>query len=63
MSKEEAEHLVDTVDRERADFIRTYFHVELPDRTVYHAMINTVVGDDAVVKLIVDLIRTFDAAA
>ena len=61
-SVEEAEQLVDTVDRERADFIRTYFHVELPDRTVYHAMINTVVGDEAVVKLILDFIRNVDAA-
>ena len=63
MSKEEAEQLVDTVDRERADFIRTYFHVDLPDRTVYHALINTVVGDDTVVKLISDLVQTLDAAA
>src|ERR1700686_5710392 len=29
-SPEEAEELVDTVDRERADFIQKYFHVEWP---------------------------------
>ena len=61
-SKEEAEQLVDTVDLERADFIRRYFHVEWPDRTVYHAMINTVVGEEAVVKLILDFIRNVEAA-
>jgi hypothetical protein len=61
-SKEEAEQFVDTVDRERAAFIRTYFHVEWPDRTVYHAMINTGVGDETVVKVILDFIRTLDAA-
>ena len=62
-TKEEAEQLVDTVDRERADYIRRYFHVDLPDRPVYHAMINTVVGDEKVVKLILDLVRNLDAPA
>jgi cytidylate kinase len=57
-SNEEAEALVDTVDRERADFIRRYFHVEMPDRTVYQAMINTVLGEETVVKLILDFVRT-----
>jgi len=61
-SAEEAEQLVDTVDRERADFIRRYFQVEWPDRTIYHAMINTVVGEESVVKLILGFVRTLDAA-
>ena len=58
----EAEELVDTVDRERADFIQKYFHVEWPDRAIYHAMINTAIGDDAVVHMILDFMRTFDTA-
>src|SRR5690348_1909428 len=33
----EAEELVDTVDRERSDFIQKYFNVEWPDRAVYHS--------------------------
>lgn len=41
-----AEALVDTVDRERAAFIKNYFHVEWPNRAVYHAMINTQAGDE-----------------
>jgi len=40
-NEKEAEQLVDTVDRERVDFIQKYFHVEWPDRAVYHTMINT----------------------
>src|SRR5271154_6168790 len=40
-SQSEAEQLVDSVDRERADFIKKYFGVEWPDRAVYHSMINT----------------------
>ena len=62
VSNDEAEQLVDAVDRERADYIRRYFHVEMPDRTVYHAMINTVVGQEAVVKLILDFVQKVDTA-
>ncbi len=50
----EAEHLVDTVDHERADFILKYFGVAWPDRAVYHSMINTGIGDEAVVQLIIN---------
>jgi cytidylate kinase len=60
-SPKEAEELVDTVDRERADFIQKYFHVEWPDRTMYHTMINTVIGDENVVEMILQLMKTFDA--
>src|ERR1700756_1466595 len=60
-SEREAEQLVDTVDRERADFIQKYFNVEWPDRAIYHSMINPAVGDHAVVRMIVDLMKTADA--
>jgi cytidylate kinase len=59
-SEKEAEELVDSVDRERADFIQKYFHVEWPDRAIYHAMINTSTGDQAVVHMILDFIKTMD---
>jgi cytidylate kinase len=59
-SDKEAEQLVDTVDRERADFIQKYFHVEWPDRAIYHTMINTVIGDEAVLHIILDLMKTLD---
>ncbi len=60
-SEKEAEESVDTVDRERAGFIEKYFHVEWPDRSVYHAMINTAIGDEAVVQMILNLMATFDS--
>jgi cytidylate kinase len=60
-SEKEAEQLVDTVDQERADFIQKYFHVEWPDRAIYHTMINTMIGDEAVLHVILDLMKTFDA--
>jgi Cytidylate kinase-like family len=57
-SEKEAEELVDTVDRERADFIQKYFHVEWPDRAIYHTMINTTIGGDAVVQMILEVQTT-----
>jgi cytidylate kinase len=60
-SEQEAEHLVDTVDQERADYIQKYFHTEWPNRDLYHAMINTAIGDEAVVHMIQDFMHTIDA--
>jgi cytidylate kinase len=60
-NEHEAEELVDTVDRERADFIDKYFGVEWPSRAVYHAMINTSIGDEAVVQTIMAFVKTFDS--
>jgi cytidylate kinase len=59
-SEKEAPQLVDTVDRERADFILKYFGVEWPDRPVYHAMINTTIGCEAVADMILNLMKTVD---
>jgi cytidylate kinase len=59
----EAEQLVDTVDAERVAFIQKYFGVEWPDRAAYHSMINTAIGDDAVVRAVLDLINVVGAAA
>src|SRR5271155_5753159 len=62
-SEKEAEQLVDTVDRERHDFIEKNFHVEWPDRAVFHTMINTALGDEAVVHMILDFMKALDASA
>jgi cytidylate kinase len=59
-TEKEAQERVDTVDRERAGFIEKYFHVEWPDRSVYHAMINTAIGDETVVQMILNFMKTFD---
>jgi cytidylate kinase len=62
-SDPEAQQLVDIIDRERADFIQKYFHVEWPDRAVYHTMINTAIGDQVVVHIILDLMKTLEVNA
>ena len=62
-SEREAEELVDTVDRERAHFIQKYFKVEWPDRAIYHTMMNTAIGDEAIVHMIVDFKEIYQAGA
>jgi hypothetical protein len=52
----EALKLTDTVDEERAAFIRHYYKVEWPSRHLYNAMLNTAIGDDATVNTILNLI-------
>jgi cytidylate kinase len=60
-SEREANELVDTVDLERADFIEKYFKIEWPSRSVYHAMINTTIGEENVVRTILELLKTVDS--
>ena len=62
-SEQEAEQLVDTVDRERADFIQKYFNVEWPDRSIYHGMVNTAIGDEAVLQIILHVLNLYEARA
>ncbi len=57
-SESEAEQLVDTVDRDRSDFIQKYFTAEWPHRSIYQAMLNTSIGADTVVDMILELKRT-----
>jgi cytidylate kinase len=49
--------LVDTVDRERAAFIKNYFHAEWPNRSLYHAMVNTDIGSETVIEAILSFLQ------
>jgi cytidylate kinase len=51
-SEEEAIQLAETVDRDRAAFIKQYFDIEWPTRQYFHLMINSTIGDEAVVQTI-----------
>src|SRR5690348_11268268 len=51
-SEKDAWERVDTVDSERRDFIEKYFNAEWPNRSLYHAMLNTAIGDESVVQTI-----------
>ena len=46
---------MDTVDQERADFIKHYFKAQWPSRHLYHAMLNTAAGEDDTVNTILNL--------
>jgi len=59
----EAARLVDSVDNDRADFIKKYFDKDWPDRHLYHLMINSRVGDEAVVRAILHGIATHEEQA
>lgn len=57
---QEAEESVDTVDEERAAFVEKYFHMQWPNRDLYHAMINTASGEETVIQLVLDLRREME---
>src|SRR5262245_60869430 len=57
---QEAARLVDTVDNERADFIKKYFDKDWPCRRLYHLMINSRIGDEAVVRTVLNGIVTHE---
>jgi cytidylate kinase len=59
-SRDEAAELVETVDRDRAAFIMQYFGVEWPDRRRFHLMINSTIGEEAVVQTVLDAIAMFE---
>jgi cytidylate kinase len=55
-SQAEAETLTGQVDRERSAFIKNYFHVDWPNRSLYHAMVNTDTGNETVIRAILSFL-------
>ena len=62
-SEEEAVELVETVDRDRAAYIRQYFDVEWPARYLFDLMINSKVGLEAVVQTILQGVSVSNEAS
>jgi cytidylate kinase len=60
-SRAEAEDLVENVDKERIAYIKHYFDADWPVRALYHLMINTVVGDENVIAIILNGMKTLEA--
>ena len=61
-SEQEATELADTVDQDRAEFIKHCFGVEWPARDYFHLMINSGVGDEAAVETILNAVNVFEKA-
>jgi len=59
-STSEAEELVDTVDRDRMEFVKHYFNADWPTRSLYHMMINTAVGNEPVLSTILSMKETLE---
>ena len=60
VNEKEAEQGVDVVDGERAAFVGKYFHMQWPNRSVYHAMLNTAIGVENVIGEILSLKKAVD---
>ena len=58
-NEKEAMELVETVDRDRADFIKRYFDVDWPGRHRFHLMVNSGAGDDVAVQIILDAVAQY----
>ena len=56
-NQSEAEELVDTVDRDRIEFVKHYFNADWPTRCLYHMMINTAIGNEHVLSAILSMKR------
>jgi hypothetical protein len=52
----EAIHLVDTIDEDRRKFIKHHYRLDWPDRHLFHAMLNTAMGDDVILETILNLL-------
>jgi cytidylate kinase len=63
MQANEAEEMVDTIDRERALFVRKYYNAEWPCRKLYHLMLNSDAGIDFVTETILEAMDRIEAAA
>jgi len=63
MVETEAEEAVDTVDQERSAFVDRYFQMKWPNRALYHAMLNTAVGDELVIQTILNLKQALEKTA
>ena len=61
-SESEAMQLVESVDRDRAAFIKEYFHVDWPERQRFHMMMNSTIGVDASVDTILSGIAQYEKA-
>lgn len=62
-SEAEATELAQTVDEDRSAFIKQYFGVEWPDRHKFHLMINSAIGEEAVLETILNGITMLEKRA
>jgi cytidylate kinase len=59
-SRDEAEELVQNVDRDRIAYVKYYFNADWPARALYHLMINTAIGDENAIQCILETMHRLD---
>jgi cytidylate kinase len=59
-SRKEAEELVENIDKERAAFVKKYYGKNWPSRELYHLMLNTKIGSDDVIRMILTEMEIID---
>ena len=58
-SEREAIELAETVDRDRAEFIKKYFDIEWPGRHRFHLMVNSGMGEEIATETILDAMSRY----
>ncbi len=61
-SQEEAIELAESVDRDRAAFIKKHFGVDFPSRHFFHLMVNSTIGEEAAVQTIISGLAAVQAS-
>ena len=62
-SREEAEDLIGRIDGERAAFVKKFFRKNWPLRELYHTMINSKVGDQMAVDMVLHHIEALNGVS
>ena len=62
-TEDEAVDLVETVDRERSEYIQKYFNLEWPSRQFFHLMVNSAMGNEMAIETILHAVSKFDKRA
>src|SRR5580693_753165 len=60
MTEKDASEMVDTIDRERAAFVRKYFNAEWPCRRLYHLMVNSDPGIEHVTNVVLTTMESLE---
>ncbi|HXW89982.1 MAG TPA: cytidylate kinase-like family protein [Terriglobales bacterium] len=58
-----AAQLLDNVDRDRIEFVKRYFDADWPTRSLYHMMINTAMGNENVISIILGTMHSLERGA
>ncbi len=59
-SQVEAERLLDNIDHERIEFVKRYFNADWPTRSLYHMMMNTAIGNENVISIVLNSMGIFE---